>query len=194
MHALGGGLLILFMLYLLDLSYWKNCWKVLKNILWWLLCCWWTSVFGPWPAPTTIALICLLHVCSGIFCSMQTVFLKICMNHFLAAVGATYFTAGLVSLVVWLIWQENFASSWTEARLILNDRLYCTPYIKYDMARRRIHVVRNQHRFVQPLIILKTALAQSFHPTTHKQRVVKQYRVRVWSPLTKKIQHVNWGL
>ena len=32
-YAIGAGMLILITLYLFDFSYWKGCWKILKNVL-----------------------------------------------------------------------------------------------------------------------------------------------------------------
>ena len=143
---------------------------------------------------TTIALFVFYMFVPAYFAVCKQVFLKhVHESHFLAAVAKTYFTAAVVSLVIWLVWQATFSSSWTEARLILNDRLYCTPYIKYDMDTKAYSYCSKPAPLCATLIILKTAL-HSFHPTTLQTTLYLTTPVRGVVTTNKKMQHANWGL
>jgi len=134
-YAIGAGMLILITLYLFDFSYWKDCWKILKNVL--LVFTLLAVNVGIWTMASSrpqLPLFVFYLVVPAYFAICKQVFLKhLHESHFLAAVSKTYFTAGIVSITVWVIWQSQYAESWTEARLKLNGRLFCTPYIKYEM-------------------------------------------------------------
>ena len=135
-YAIGAGMLILIILYLFDFSYWKGCWKILKNVL--LIVTLLAVNVGIWTMASSrpqLPLFVFYLVVPAYFAICKQVFLKrVHESHFLAAVSKTYFTAGIVSIAVWVLWQSQYAESWTEARLKLNDRLFCTPHIQYDMS------------------------------------------------------------
>ena len=109
--AIGGGMLLLFILYLFDFSYWKGGWKIVKNLLLGLTM---LSVnVGIWTMRSiTVTAIHILFVCSY-FAFCKQLFLKIVA--FLSSRIQTYFTAGIVSLVCGSCGHEY--STWTAARL-----------------------------------------------------------------------------
>ena len=108
-------------------------------------------------------------------------------SHFLAAVAKTYFTAAVVSLVIWLVWQATFSSSWTEARLILNDRLYCTPYIKYDMDTKAYSYCSKPAPLCATSNNFEDCIGTKFPPYYATNNALSNNTgCVVWSPLTKK--------
>jgi hypothetical protein len=134
---LGGGVSILLLLYLFDFSYWKGRWNTFKNIV--LVIILSLIIGGLWTRANTSPELplFLFYIFVPIYYAVcKSVFFKgVHESHYMSAVAGAYLTAGLICLLVWIVWGLEYAQGdMAKARVKLNGRLFCTPYIRYDEA------------------------------------------------------------
>ena len=189
--TIGGGMLLLFILYLFDFSYWKGCWKIVKNLLLGLTM---LSVnVGIWTMASSrpqLPLFIFYLFVPAYFAICKQLFLNnLHESHFLAAVSQTYFTAGIVSLVWWIVWTSEYASTWTAARLKLNDRLYCTPNIQYEISSKSYSYCSKPGPLCKISSDYRDCIGLKTAPYYDKEIFGLRFNksaCEVWSPLDKK--------